>query len=344
MTMDGVSVIICCYNSSTRLPGALSHLRHQKVSPSIPWEVIVVDNASTDNTTAVAHQYWPSDVPTSLRVVYEPRLGLSHARRRGFSEASYGVVSFVDDDNWVCSNWIELVSEIMNQHPEMGACGGRAEAVCEVPPPFWFERYKRHYAIGAQADEAGDISQKKGSLWGAGLTIRKTAWQKLLDHGFQPLLIDRQGANLSTGGDGELSRALHLVGWGLWYDPRLQLQHFLSAYRFEWRYLRRLCRGDGAASVFWDLYRYALRGDPPTVKEKLKRSWQWKIFAAFTKILLYGGKACFSHESRREGNPDVLVLESFIGRLSELLRARQTYRRTFNKERLKRLSRGYFFT
>src|SRR5215468_3703384 len=104
MTMDGVSVIICCYNSSTRLPDTLSHLGRQNVRPSIPWEVVIVNNASTDNTTVVAHQCWPSDAPTVLRVVYEPRLGLSHARSRGLSEARYEIVSFVDDDNWVCSN------------------------------------------------------------------------------------------------------------------------------------------------------------------------------------------------------------------------------------------------
>jgi len=86
------------------------------VSPSIPWEVIVVDNASTDNTTAVAHQYWPSDVPTSLRVVYEPRLGLSHARRRGFSEASYGVVSFGTRD-------LKWVRDYIRNQCDRHACG-----------------------------------------------------------------------------------------------------------------------------------------------------------------------------------------------------------------------------
>jgi glycosyltransferase involved in cell wall biosynthesis len=334
--MDGVSVIICCYNSSPRLPDTLSHLRRQKVRPSVPWEVVVVDNASTDNTRLIAHQCWPSDAPTVLRVVYEPRLGLSHARRRGLSEARYEIVSFVDDDNWVCSNWIELVSEIMNQRPEVGACGGDAEPVCEVTPPWWFERYKRFYAVGVQANEPGDMSHKKGFLWGAGLSIRKRAWQQLKSHGFRPLLVDRQGVALSTGGDAEISFALRLMGWGLWYDPRLRIRHVLPADRLQWLYLRRLVRGVGAASVFHDLYRYALGGTPKNVLDKLKRTWHWKILATSTKLLLYDVKSFLPIYSATEGDPRVLEFEARYGRLSELVRARGTYQLASRKGRFAR--------
>jgi hypothetical protein len=254
-------------------------------------------------------------------------------------EAKYEIVSFIDDDNWVCSSWVKLVSEIMSQHPDMGACGGDTEPVCEVTPPWWFERYKRFYAVGAQANEAGDISRKKGFLWGAGLSIRKTAWHQLMSHGFRPLLVDRQGTALSTGGDAELSFALRLAGWGLWYDPRLQSRHFLPADRFEWLYLRRLVRGVGAASVFHDLY--ALRGAPINFLERLKRTWQWKILATFIKLLLYDGKSFLPTYSAPEGDPDTLQFEARIGRLSELVQARKAYHLAFRESRSYRFSRSY---
>jgi len=53
----GVSVIICCYNSVKRLPVTLAHLKSQVVFGQIPWEVIVIDNASTDRTAEVAKNY-----------------------------------------------------------------------------------------------------------------------------------------------------------------------------------------------------------------------------------------------------------------------------------------------
>lgn len=50
----GVSIVICCYNSASRLPETLQHIAEQEVAANISWEVIVVDNASTDNTQEIA--------------------------------------------------------------------------------------------------------------------------------------------------------------------------------------------------------------------------------------------------------------------------------------------------
>lgn len=340
--MHGVTVIVCCHNSSARLPATLTHLKQQQVAREIPWEVVVVDNASTDKTSEVALRSWPADAPTTLRVVYEPRLGLSQARHRGLSESKYEVVSFIDDDNWVDPNWVQSVSEIMSRRADVGACGGYNEAVCEISPPSWFDRYKKNYAIGPQGDEAGDIASTRGYFWGAGLTIRKSAWQQLVSDGFRPMLVDRQGTTPSAGGDHELCFALRLAGWGLWYEPRLQLRHFLPAGRLEWRYLKSLHRGFGASSVWFDLYSSALKGNPKTFMERLKRTWQWKILTALIILLWCEGKLLLSFYRPSEGNPDVLRIEVGIGRLLELVRGRKSYELPFRNSRCYTLSQDYF--
>ncbi len=56
MAKPGVSIIICCYNSERRLPETLAHLFTQQVSEDIPWEIIVVNNASSDATSRIAAQ------------------------------------------------------------------------------------------------------------------------------------------------------------------------------------------------------------------------------------------------------------------------------------------------
>src|SRR5437016_2123314 len=127
----GVSVVICCHNSAQRLPRTLAHLSAQKVSAEIPWEVIVVDNASSDDTAKVEASSWPKNARASLSVLREPEPGLSHARRRGFDEAKYEIVCFIDDDNWVSTDWVETISRVMSEHPDVGACGGFAEAACD---------------------------------------------------------------------------------------------------------------------------------------------------------------------------------------------------------------------
>ena len=120
----GVSVVLCCYNSAHRLPRALAHLAVQRVPKTLHWEVIIVDNASDDKTRDVALEAWNRVGAVPLRVVMESRSGQAFARNRGLAEAKYDIVSFVDDDNWVCPEWVELVWDVMKSHPDVGACGG----------------------------------------------------------------------------------------------------------------------------------------------------------------------------------------------------------------------------
>src|SRR5215472_9609045 len=124
----GVSIVICCHNSALLLPETLACLQAQTFSGVRPdCEVIVVDNASTDQTSQAARHHWPSDGPIPLRIVQEPKLGLTAARLRGIAEAQYEFVCFVDDDNRVASDWVESVFRLMSAHPQIGACGGRIE-------------------------------------------------------------------------------------------------------------------------------------------------------------------------------------------------------------------------
>jgi glycosyltransferase involved in cell wall biosynthesis len=54
---NGVSVIICCYNSRERIEKTLDFIFAQEVEGAIPWEIIIVDNASTDDTFLIAQRY-----------------------------------------------------------------------------------------------------------------------------------------------------------------------------------------------------------------------------------------------------------------------------------------------
>jgi glycosyltransferase involved in cell wall biosynthesis len=322
----GVSIVVCCHNSAGRLPETLAHLARQRAT-GIPWEVIVVDNASTDGTAEVARRLWPELPPAPLRIVRESRLGLSYARQRGLAEARYELVSFVDDDNWVCSGWVQTAHEIMASHPDVGACGGFNEAEFETPAvPQWFQEYQGCYSVGAQGSAPGDVTWTRDWLWGAGLTVRQSAWRALADAGFRPRLVDRRGVALTSGGDHELCAALRLAGWRLWYDPRLCLMHFLPSFRLTWKYLRRLHRGSGPATVGLDAYNAALQRAPQTPKDRLKRTWTGQVLIAL-RCLARNGAGLLAHGRPSEGNRRVLNVEFWFGRLAELLTKRHAYER-----------------
>lgn len=290
-----------------------------------PWEVIIVDNASMDMTAQVAHSVWPKNPPAQLRVVSEPRLGLAFARERGFKSAQFESVSFVDDDNWVADDWIECVFEIMSNSSNIGACGGVSLAVPETEPPTWFEQVQSKYAIGPQGDVAGDITWSRGFLWGAGLTVRKSAWEGLVSRGFRHLLVGREGGSLGTGEDEELCLALRLAGWRLRFEPRLQLSHFIPSHRLRWHWLRRRMRGFGAGSVGLDPYRHAQSGHLDRFEGRTGSIWLWSTAAVIRKLSRFRAKLPSSWWTALEGDMDVLAIEMLNGRLLELLRRRKSY-------------------
>lgn len=324
--MDGISVVICCHNSSSRLAETLNHLKRQIVPSKIPWEVIIVDNASTDNTADFAKSFWDGNPVVPFKIVHEPKIGICHARLQGIREAKYNIISFIDDDNWVGPDWISLVFETMAQNPRVGACGGIHKAVCESKIPWWFKKFQNSFAIGPQGDWGGHITESRGYLWGAGMNIRRVAINEAINNGsFKNYLSGRKGAWLSSGEDSEFSYALRLNGWLLLYEPRLQLDHFLPASRLEWTYLRRLHRGFGAADPSLFAYRQALKKGPDTFSERLRRKWYLEALGVLILLLWKSPKLIQMFFYPMEGDSDVLRIERRIGKMMELLRQRKIY-------------------
>jgi glycosyltransferase involved in cell wall biosynthesis len=317
----GVSVIVCCHNAARRLPPTLQHLAAQEVDEDIPWEVLVIDNASSDGTAKVARSVWPADHRTPLRVIPEGRAGLSYARATGLAEARYEYISFVDDDNWVCPRWIGTVVQVLDQDSQVGACMGAVEPVFETEAPSWFEQYQHQFAVG----NWGPASKYAGfmEIWGAGLSLRQTAWQQLRSAGFSSSLTGRRGRRLTAGEDTEICAALTLLGWKLWYDPRLELQHFMPSGRLNWSYLRRLWRGSGHASMVLDWYHFALSGNTAAFEERTTRGWARTLFWSARKL----GRSRRALLGMKEGNHDQLLAEYLLGRVQFLMSGFLAYRR-----------------
>lgn len=253
----GISVVICCYNSELKIAKVLTHLQNQNFNSQVAWEVLVVDNASTDETGAVAKESWSME-GVSLRVVNEPNPGISHARRRGFDDAHFEIISFVDDDNWVEADWIQKVYDTMYSDMEIGILGGVGIASFEEDPPEWFSAYQSSFAVGPQGDESGE---HLSNLYGAGMNIRKSTWDKLRENGFNFQLTGRKGKLLSSGEDSELSQAVILSGQKLYYRSDLTFHHFMPTERITWDYLVRLTGSFGRAEAISGVYRSIIRGD-----------------------------------------------------------------------------------
>ncbi len=257
--VKGVSVVICSYNGAQRLPPTLEHLSRQKVDSAIPWEIVLVDNASDDNMAALAKKQWDTtgnSVP--IRMVSHPIPGKTGALQLGIEKALYDYLVICDDDNWLASNYVQLVYEIMNQHLGIGALGGKSSPAFETMPPKWFERAGSAYATGLQHEETGPLYNNWEVLWGAGMVLNREALNKLNSSGFKYLLTTKRGKTIVSGEDDEVCYALKLIDYKVWYDSRLELQHFIPAYRLTENYLKRLMYGSATAILACEPYQRIL--------------------------------------------------------------------------------------
>lgn len=236
----GISVILCTYNGKARLEKTFEYLLQQKLT--IPAEVLLVDNASIDGTKSYSDTWWENHHHPHLeyRSLSQPIPGKSYAQDLGYSEAKYEYLLVCDDDNWLCDDYLQTAFEVMESNASIGALGGWCDAAFESEKPIWFDQFARFYAVGKQGSESGDITDKKGCLYGAGMVIRKSHWLALKENGFNHILSCRKGNSLSSGGDTEYSFALRLLGYELWYDERLFFTHFMSDGRLNLDYLSRL--------------------------------------------------------------------------------------------------------
>ncbi len=250
----GISVIICCYNSVSRLYETLQHLAVQKTNAGLCCEVIIVDNASADDTASFAATTWKNfNTHIPLSVVTEHKPGLSFARQRGVGEAIYEYILFCDDDNWLANDYLEKGFELIDTNTSIGAIGGLGMAVSDMPLPECFDKYHGVYAVGEQGVTTGIINNR-GYVSGAGMITPKAVFLSAVNNNFPTILTDRKEKALSGGGDVEYCLRLLLQGYNIYYSEELKFKHFIPAYRLTDEYRKGLLQG--AADAQWILKEY----------------------------------------------------------------------------------------
>jgi glycosyltransferase involved in cell wall biosynthesis len=114
-----LSVIVPAYNEETLLPGCLDSLLVQTADPA-SYEVLVVDNQSTDQTAAIARKQ-------GVRVEAEPRKGYVHAIRRGVEASQAGLLAFTDADCRASQDWVARILRDFEETPGIVALGGKLD-------------------------------------------------------------------------------------------------------------------------------------------------------------------------------------------------------------------------
>ena len=236
-----ITVAICTYNGAEEVPEVLDHLRVQEGVEDIQWEVLVVDNNSTDGTEAVVRKQqkeWARDA--ELHYAFEGRQGKSHALQTAVENARGTCIAFLDDDNLPAPDWVAAAHRFAGAHPRAGAFGGQVHGRFEEEPPTSFGLVKPLFALNERAEEvcysAGDGLQFAAP--GAGLVVRREAWVECVPETGLELKGPTGDSRGTLGEEFELQWRLYEHGWEIWHNPEMHLKHEIPADRFEEKYLK----------------------------------------------------------------------------------------------------------
>ncbi len=238
------TVVIATYNGADRLGAVLDRLRRQIATTDIAWEIIVVDNNSTDHTRVVVQRYqaqWPQVVP--LRYAFEPQQGAGFARHHGTKVAHSPLIGYLDDDNLPWINWVRSAYRFGQQNPQVGVYGSRIRGKFATSPPANFERIASLLALTDRGSQPIPYRPEAKVLPpGAGLVVRRQAW---LDNVPEERTLAEKFGQREAGEDLEVVLRIQRAGWPVWYNPHMLMHHVIPAHRLTRDYLVTLCRGIG---------------------------------------------------------------------------------------------------
>ena len=241
-------MVLCTYNRAARLADALTALVRQVEAP--PYEVVVVDNNSTDDTPRVIAGFVAGG---RVRYASEPVQGLSYARNRGVATARGDILAFTDDDVRVGPTWICSIAQAFAEHPEADMVGGRVDPEWEAEPPAWLsEAGSAPLALVDYGAEPFQVRREDPvCLIGANVAVRRRALERL--RGFSPKL-QRVADGVGSTEDHDFQSRLIGTGAAALYDPRMAVRAVVPRERLSKRYHRAWHRGHGRF--------YALMRDP----------------------------------------------------------------------------------
>lgn len=244
-----VSVIICTYNRADSLRRTLQTCGRLVIPNGVGWEVVVVDNNSTDHTRQVCEEL-SGRIP--IRRVFEREQGQSAARNRGIREALGRLLLFTDDDCEVDPSWLSAFWDAHARHPKTGFFGGKVLPLWDHEPPAWVRDNLRLIWVHVHEDrgesEITVTRSEDGVFPGANLALSRNVCDDTVQFNNDICLSGDDSSDV-RGEDIVFQLALlsrNLTGL---YVPKAVVYHHHPAYRSTEKYLRRYHAGLGVADV-----------------------------------------------------------------------------------------------
>jgi glycosyltransferase involved in cell wall biosynthesis len=299
------SVVLCTYNRAANLPACIGALAAQEGEECIDWEVLVVDNNSSDDTAATV-EHLQAEHPIRLRYAFEPKQGLSNARNCGIRESAGTHVIFIDDDILATPRWLRSYAQTFAEH-DCDAAGGRILVESPARLPAWIRPEMMGF-LGQQdfGDEPCELDGVDRYPFGGNMAFHRRALARVGD--FDPNL-GRKGTGASAdelfkGEETAYFRALVAGGGRIRYAPGAEVTHRILPYQLKRRFFLTIHYNEG--------YQAARRAPPAEGRTLLGAP-----FYLYSQTLRAFGRY-LGHTLRRGPNASMrqlMTLAYFVGRL-----------------------------
>ena len=230
-----LTVLMATLNGAPTLPQVLDAYC-ALIAPPDDWNLVVVDNGSTDGTYAVI-QHYLDRLP--LHYLFEPRRGKNAALNTGLQfvlqNFSSDLLVFSDDDATPDPDWLVSLSACAAKQQDYDVFGGAILPDWAAPPPDWLLRLvPLGLSFGLTADSLADGPIHPGLVWGANMAIRRTVFDA--GHRFNES-VGPNGGDYAMGSEIELTRKLHVLGHLAWFCPSARVLHHIRAHQLTRRFV-----------------------------------------------------------------------------------------------------------
>jgi glycosyltransferase involved in cell wall biosynthesis len=200
---------------------------------ALEWDVVVVDNNSSDQTRRVVESFCQR-FPKRFEYYFEPRQGKSFALNSGVRKSKANVIAFVDDDVEVDSNWLNNLTRHLTDGPWSGV-GGRILPEAGFTPPQWMETGDRYSLAPLAVFDRGSVpGELEEPPFGTNMAFRREMFLKY--RGFRTDLGPLPGSDLRHNEDSEFGSRLLAYGERFWYEPAAIVYHSVPQDRIRKEY------------------------------------------------------------------------------------------------------------
>jgi glycosyltransferase involved in cell wall biosynthesis len=233
------TVLICTYNRAALLGEMLDSLAQMRDSGRYRWDVLTVDNNSSDDTRHAVESR-QARFPVPLRYLFEGRQGKSHALNTGISATDAEIVIFTDDDQRVTDHWVDQACASLLSNPDIGYAGGPVWPIWDAPRPPWLSLDQPDLlgplGLFDYGREPFIFEERRRAAGGGNLAVRRSVFSR--SGGFSHEL-GRTGASLLGQEQAEFYCRTRAAGIRGMYVPSMEVFHHVPASRMTRGYLRR---------------------------------------------------------------------------------------------------------